>query len=236
MVLNAAATLQESGRIVVLTYRQQVDQYFSIASVAYWLYEYFLTIIPEISLIWSSQWTPIKVLYFLTRYSPLIDSGLAIPAYVISNATTRMCMNLYITHTIFLYVGIIFAEVMLVYRVWVVWQRGKWIGIGLFAFSVTSIGAATGLTLAVVSSFKVAPPHPPLGCTVIADISSLQIASLVFTLGYALVLAVLMAVQYIHTHREGPYGGAFVRATQLDGLVPYLFLLFSVQWSLCVAY
>lgn len=44
------------------------------------LYDYFLTIIPEITLIWPSPWTPIKLLYFLTRYSPLVDSGLAIPS------------------------------------------------------------------------------------------------------------------------------------------------------------
>ncbi|KAF9441669.1 hypothetical protein P691DRAFT_548876 [Macrolepiota fuliginosa MF-IS2] len=81
MVPDPAAAFWESDRIVILTYREQIDQYFNVASVAYWLYEYFLTIIPEISLIWSSQWTSVKVLYFLTRYSPFIDSGLTIPGY-----------------------------------------------------------------------------------------------------------------------------------------------------------
>ncbi|KAF9446641.1 hypothetical protein P691DRAFT_170475 [Macrolepiota fuliginosa MF-IS2] len=152
MVLDPTASLRESDKIVILAYRQQIDQYFNVASVAYWLYEYFLTIIPEISFIWPSRWTSVKVLYLLTRYSPFVDSGLAIPAYIISTATTEMCMNLNIAHTIFVYIGIVFAEVMLVYRVWVVWNQGQWMGCGLFVFSIISMNTAMGLTLAVLSS------------------------------------------------------------------------------------
>lgn len=42
---------------------------------------------------------------------------------------------------------------MLVYRVWVVWNRDRRLGIILFVFSIVSAGAATGLTLALINSF-----------------------------------------------------------------------------------
>ncbi|KAJ3561717.1 hypothetical protein NP233_g10024 [Leucocoprinus birnbaumii] len=114
---------------------------------------------------------------------------------------------------------------MLVYRVWAVWNKDKRIGIFLLIFSVVSIGTATSLTIALGTSYVVIASQPPRPCTIVTDIGPWQMASLSFILGYALVLFFLMALQYLRTHREGPYAGTFVREAQLDGLVPYLFVL-----------
>jgi hypothetical protein len=46
-----------------------------------------------------------------------------------------------------------FLLVMLVYRVWVVWDRDKRLRVALFVFSLLSVGAATGLTLSLINSF-----------------------------------------------------------------------------------
>ncbi|KAF5347744.1 hypothetical protein D9756_010261 [Leucocoprinus leucothites] len=234
MAFNTTAAELDHDVLLELIYRQQINQYFNVASVSYWLYESFLTIIPEIALIWSSPWSKIKVLYLLTKYGPIIDSALAILIFVPTQITAADCKDLYVAHTISLYIGIVLAEVMLVYRVWVVWNKDKRLGIFLFLFSLISVGTATGLTVALVNSFVVMAPQPPHACTIVSEIGPLQTASLSFILGYAFVLTFLMALQYLHTRREGPYAGAFVRAAQLDGLVPYLFVLFcSQQYLLC---
>lgn len=38
------------------------------------VYDYFLTLDAEVNLMWPSKMSPIKVLYFLARYSVLIDT------------------------------------------------------------------------------------------------------------------------------------------------------------------
>ena len=40
------------------------------------VYDYFLTLPDEVSLIWAAPWTPMKVLFLLTRYIPFIDGGI----------------------------------------------------------------------------------------------------------------------------------------------------------------
>lgn len=43
--------------------------------VTRWLqaYDYLLTFSRELALVWPTEWNLIKVLFFLTRYTPLVD-------------------------------------------------------------------------------------------------------------------------------------------------------------------
>ncbi|RDB14913.1 hypothetical protein Hypma_016390 [Hypsizygus marmoreus] len=46
----------------------QVQDYINVACLALWAYDYFTTLISEVSLVWRSPWSIPKVLFFFTRY------------------------------------------------------------------------------------------------------------------------------------------------------------------------
>jgi len=46
----------------------------NVASITILIFDYFLTLPSETSLIWSARWTCFKVLFLVTRYLPFVDA------------------------------------------------------------------------------------------------------------------------------------------------------------------
>ncbi|KAF8582157.1 hypothetical protein K439DRAFT_169662 [Ramaria rubella] len=98
-------------RFLAATVRaNQVGSFCDLASIAVLTYDYFLTLDLEINLIWGTPWNIGKVLYFLTKYSVFIESGLLLfcKSFLIRKSCfcTNMCYS--------------------VSNVWVVYILGCW--------------------------------------------------------------------------------------------------------------
>ncbi|KAJ8587393.1 hypothetical protein M405DRAFT_821705, partial [Rhizopogon salebrosus TDB-379] len=57
----------------------QTTQYFTVGAIAVAIYDYCLTIAPEVQLIWGRRWNVIRVTFTLARYVPFI--GVAMTTY-----------------------------------------------------------------------------------------------------------------------------------------------------------
>lgn len=51
-----------------------LDAHPTVASVALFIYDYFITQGLEIELVWSAPWNPLKVMYLIQRYLPFADT------------------------------------------------------------------------------------------------------------------------------------------------------------------
>ncbi|KAF5347765.1 hypothetical protein D9756_010333 [Leucocoprinus leucothites] len=117
----------------------QMSRYFDYASVAFWIYEFFLVIDLEKSLVWSSRWSAIKIAYLTTKYTFLVECLLLVVTYVYASPT--YCKIVYITTDFLIFVAACIAEGLLAYRVWIVLGMGRRLGY------ILSILCLSGLVL-----------------------------------------------------------------------------------------
>ena len=47
----------------------------TVAGATMFLYDYFLTLGMEVDLVWSSNWSPMKILFIAQRYLPFFDAA-----------------------------------------------------------------------------------------------------------------------------------------------------------------
>ncbi|TFK63163.1 hypothetical protein BDN72DRAFT_902621 [Pluteus cervinus] len=71
------------------------NQYFTVASSTLYLYDLLLTLDLEANLLWPSKWTLLKVVYFLQRYLPLIDTMILVVIWEFGDVSPKTCESLY---------------------------------------------------------------------------------------------------------------------------------------------
>ncbi|SJL04518.1 uncharacterized protein ARMOST_07885 [Armillaria ostoyae] len=71
--------------------------YVVVASATIMVYEWSILLEQEVSLIWYSPWSLVKVLYFLSRYSQILDIGVHFQEHIQTSADPKIY---YISHDI----------------------------------------------------------------------------------------------------------------------------------------
>ncbi|KAF8632903.1 hypothetical protein AX17_004749, partial [Amanita inopinata Kibby_2008] len=99
------------------------------------VFDYFLTLEIEISLMWNSPWTPTKILFLLTRYLPFIDVPIALYHQFAPSITANTCVLTYQISGWMFASGIIIAEIILTIRTWALWGKDWRLSIALPIFS-----------------------------------------------------------------------------------------------------
>ncbi|KAM6499408.1 hypothetical protein JOM56_004916 [Amanita muscaria] len=95
------------------------------------IYDFLLVFSEEVSLIWPSPWTLVKVLYILSRYVPFIDTVISIHDQFTLNLTVAQCKTgYYITGAMYVF-GMRLNEAILTFRIWLLWGKNKKLSIGL---------------------------------------------------------------------------------------------------------
>lgn len=219
--------------------QRQIVNAVHVASAVVLIYDLILTLHLEISFVWFSKWNYTKVLYFVTRYTPIAANALIIYSYMVGSSSVKVCSNT-VTASGWLYLlGLNFAEVILVVRTWACWGRNKWVGIGLGLWTLLCQITSAVFMYKFLGSIKLSPPplwEPSLsGCFIVSSNRLLWVDWLAFLLGEGVTL-VLMAIFAYRTFREG-YNLPFVKLLYRDGLIfyVYLFCLTATNIALVVA-
>jgi len=138
--------------------RLQTGRYLTLSIFSFLVFEYFLTFDNEVKYIWQSKptfaWT--KVLFIIVRYLPLVTSFVRL--YIVLNPITEpwVCFG-GITFTGI--TGVLSSaaiEVVLMLRVWALYNRSRTVGI--FFAVVTVLGTAGGI---LVLQLKPSPEDLP---------------------------------------------------------------------------
>ncbi|KAL4264397.1 DUF6533 domain-containing protein [Pleurotus pulmonarius] len=114
----------------------------SVTSVTLLVFDYSLTVAAEPDLIWSAPWSLGKALFLLTRYLPLLDGSLSL--YRDFGPPTQPCGLVDDIIGWSIIIGTAITELIMILRVWALWTRSRWVGVGLAILSASAL-VVTGI-------------------------------------------------------------------------------------------
>jgi len=164
--------------------------YIPVASTSLLVYDYFLTLPQEISLVWMSPWNLYKFLFFLTRYPMIMTMSLGLYRNVALSVPHCKFVDVFTDYTSIIWISV--AEVVMAARVWALWQRNFSIGVFL-AFLITGLTVVSIVAEARYSSvaqYVMIPPevvHFAPGCH---DFVTPEFSSTLFQAPYISVMIV----------------------------------------------
>ncbi|KAJ3559523.1 hypothetical protein NM688_g296 [Phlebia brevispora] len=210
--------------------------YTVVASIMFMVYDYMLTLGAEVELVWASKFTTIKFLFFLTRYSPILDMTLLFTSTLPLSLSSRTCFWLHTPAIYLLVIGMAIAEYILAFRTWLVWGRNLWLGIVLFG-GWTLVSVSCMVYLGFFSSsvkYISAPLYGAQGCPIVAA-DRMPVIMYAELLVYEIALLILMIVKGVPQLRapyrmffargtDGISSGAIAEVLYRDGIVFYIIL------------
>ncbi|KAJ7151639.1 hypothetical protein C8R46DRAFT_1122656 [Mycena filopes] len=189
------------------------------------LFDYFLTLNAEISLMWSSKWSISKILFFSTRYSPAFDVPILLYYSLVSNLSFERCSQLQAASSWGTLFGIASAEAILILRSYALSGRRRCI---LILFS----GLWTVHVLLMSTILNGPPPFPEIpGCFLTKGNAIFPSISFGIVLLFDTTIIAYTSWIWLCTYRHSK--NALIMTLYRDGFMYYL--LICVISSLNVA-
>lgn len=116
-----------------------IASYINVSIIAVLAYDYVLTFEQEISLVWDSSWSLVKILFVVVRYPPFVTSSLILYASLFSTISESTCHGLISLSACMILLGACASDAILLIRTWALWNRDKRIAIILGAISVGAV-------------------------------------------------------------------------------------------------
>ncbi|KAF5383921.1 hypothetical protein D9757_007427 [Collybiopsis confluens] len=88
-------------------------------------YHYVLSFSEEVAYVWYTKWGLVKVLYFYSRYTPFIDTILAVQEQVNPHISSTSCHRIMVFNTIFAGLGIGISDLILLVRTYAMYQNSR---------------------------------------------------------------------------------------------------------------
>ncbi|KAF8482231.1 hypothetical protein JB92DRAFT_3036746 [Gautieria morchelliformis] len=219
MSLETLVALQENNLAV----------YCTVASFCVLLYDFLLTLGEEIDLIWATRWNLGKVLFFATRYSPLLDAAMQLYYHIAPSSTSPfLCQLLYQISGSLIVWGMAIAELVLVYRTWALWGRDSKFFCGVFVMLSASAIPIVYFSYKTFTHVKFRPtPYPHLQtCWMMDDPhSKLYVDYIVVVILETVILGLTIykVWQILQTMRN--HASSLVVTLYRDGVVYYIYLI-----------
>ncbi|KAJ7173115.1 hypothetical protein C8R43DRAFT_978578 [Mycena crocata] len=132
-----------------------------VVNVTILLYDYSLTVDLETSLMWSSKWSLTKVLFFLSRYSPVFDVPVLLYYSLVSDLSFERCSQLHEGASWATIFGIGVAEAILVLRTYALSGRKRSVLVFFGALWMAGILASIALLKIFLQTVTYGPPPIP---------------------------------------------------------------------------
>jgi len=201
-----------------------VDKYTDVAAVTILIWDYILTFQSEVSLIWPSQWSSMKLLFFLTRYMPIIDTSLILFFQFKPFPTVHECEVTYSIAGWFIVIGIMIAEIILVVRTWAIWGRPRKMGTCMVIISVAFTIPLLYIESVYLSSITFFPNHTTSRGCIPGSGNAIIAIDFILEIAFELLFLILTLFIWIQ-HYRGANGGGFVSVLYRDGIFFYIYLL-----------
>ncbi|PFH48718.1 hypothetical protein AMATHDRAFT_64730 [Amanita thiersii Skay4041] len=208
--------------LVATLVRAKNANFVHVSSATILYLDYLLTFDWEVSLIWDSPWSAVKVLFLLTRYIPFMDVTTTLYYQITPGVSPTSCVISGRLAPASITVGIILAETLLAIRTWSLCRCSTMIAL---VFIATGLGCFIPAIIAVKDYIKtiqyLPSPVPTVLPCLLTKRDNLYIA-------YALVLAFeavilgFTAVAGVAAYRQSK--SHFVKVVFKDGVLYYVYL------------
>ncbi|GJE95937.1 hypothetical protein PsYK624_121290 [Phanerochaete sordida] len=206
----------------------RLSNYFDVIACTLMLYDYLLTFNGELTLIWPSSWSAIKILFLLTRYAPIIDITIVIWQLVKPDMSAHDCSFVYQSTGWLLLSGILIAEIILMLRTWAVFEQRRSVAIFLVVWTVVTWAPNMTSLGIFLKSLRYGPlpeqvQHTPgSGCHV-TDGSPIVFLCWVLLMVFEAAILGMMIYKAWKNYRADRDSAVF-RTVFRDGTVFYLYL------------
>ncbi|KAG1730784.1 hypothetical protein EDB19DRAFT_1371333 [Suillus lakei] len=204
----------------------QTAKYCNVAGLGVLIFDYFLTLEPEVRWTWNRRWNVTRVLFVISRYMAFAAAGMTSYA-AIATRNNEDCSHFSRASNAIHIISIVAAEGLLIIRTYVFWKQSKKLLAGLLVLAAISIACAVSITQVVgnLTAAPVDPSAPPTSnCTFEAGRSSaIQYG---FLMAYELFLMSLMVFKRYKDYRDS--NSRLVRAV-FQGGVRYMTAIIFVS-------
>ncbi|KAG1809448.1 uncharacterized protein BJ212DRAFT_1484563 [Suillus subaureus] len=139
----------------------QTAKYCNVAGLGVLIFDYFLTLEPEVRLTWNRRWNVTRILFVISRYMAFVAAGMTSYAAIATRANED-CSHFGQASNAIHIISIVAAEGLLIIRTYVFWKQSKKLLAVLLVLAVISIACAVSIT-DVVSNLLAAPVDPSDG-------------------------------------------------------------------------
>ncbi|KAG0691822.1 hypothetical protein DFH29DRAFT_935253 [Suillus ampliporus] len=123
----------------------QTAKYCNVAGLGVLIFDYFLTLEPEVRWTWNKRWNVSRVIFVISRYMPFAAAGMTSYAAVATRANED-CSRFGSASNAIHIISIVAAEGLLIIRTYAFWQYNKKILAVLLVLAATCIACAVGIT------------------------------------------------------------------------------------------
>lgn len=193
------------------------------------IYDHLLTFEREVSLVWLSPWSIVKILFLLARYMPFVSISAIVSYALVTTTSTSVCYATLLLTQWSVFFGSLASEGILFVRTWAVWDCNTHLAIALVVimFGATAVGVILLVlwksTLVISTNFS---EYRTARCYIVHE-SGLHAATswVIITLeALVLILTIIrMARQYRLVGKER-FQSEFVTVLYRDGVVFFLFV------------
>lgn len=197
--------------------------YSALAGKVLFLYDFMVMFEEEFSFVRASKWSAIKIVYVLARYLPFIDVATAIYIDSAPNLTEDQCKIVYSFDGWMYIIGIGLSEVVLTYRLWLIWEKDRRLKyiLPIFACAVLVTGAVLLTEYNGTRSFVRLPSSMNRGCVYLA-LTHLIWTDWALLLLYNTVTLALLVLKF--TYYGTGFNSSLLRRLVRDGVWYYLFI------------
>ncbi|KAG2119779.1 uncharacterized protein F5147DRAFT_795900 [Suillus discolor] len=204
----------------------QTAKYCNVAGLGLLIFDYFLTLEPEIRWTWNRRWNVARVLFVISRYMAFVAAAMTSYA-VLATRANENCSPFGMASNAIHIISIVAAEGLLIIRTYAFWKQSKRLLAVLLVLAAICIACGVGLTNFVggLLAVPVNPSAPPTSnCTFQAGRSSA--VQYGFLAAYEILLLSLMVFKRYKDYRD--YNSRLVRVV-FQGGVWYLAPIIAVS-------
>ncbi|TFK62653.1 hypothetical protein BDN72DRAFT_848440 [Pluteus cervinus] len=232
----------------ILVSAVRINQYLTVASSALYLYDLLLTLDLEVDLLWPAKWTPLKVIYLLQRYLPLINLAIVIAlnckfldmriqikssdsVFFLTGQfggvlNPQTCEILFRFSAWSFLVGMTFSEGILMLRTLALWGNSRKFRIALILFSLCCmipVYLILGLYYRTLTFYSI--PSPGMHCFATGQ-SRLVYLFWVFLTVYDTGIIILTAIPGFRAYRsQAIRHSTLTQVLYRDGILHYAYML-----------
>ncbi|TFK86395.1 hypothetical protein K466DRAFT_600352 [Polyporus arcularius HHB13444] len=197
----------------------------ALVSLTYLIMDVASTFDDEVALMWPSDLTFMKIIFFINRYSPFVDSSLSTYLVLVARHT-EVCRGLWITLVSFFMLGLFASETIIIVRTLAIWNFDKVV----LAITTLVTGGALVVVLTTMSQYMRSIRYPDdgliavTGCSIgISDKEGWTLFVVVVIMETTLIA--LTILRHLQMRAGGPKAGPVMTTMYRDGLFFYAIML-----------
>ncbi|KAF9039375.1 hypothetical protein BJ165DRAFT_1497821 [Panaeolus papilionaceus] len=192
------------------------------ASATVLVLDYLLTLDEEINYMWMQPKGFGTLLFFLNRYSPFLDTLMALYTQM-GVVSPERCKTLYQGITWLVATGLCMSELILLLRTFAMWNHKKAIFFILATMSTLTWGPGIAITYLEIASFRFEPvPEGAVGCRLVSASKLIWVTFILLAFSET-VICILTVMKGIHHLRSSSQ--TWVKHVYRHGLIFYFYLL-----------